>query len=155
MRRRKADLARDGPSPQGPLVELPALALAYFLASTCVFVAAVAADDGDNASPVSCIAPAALLLAFIAMSVGVGYGAGRWAALWFVGVVWLGAVAADVLAFGAGIPDRSGEYEPFPVAFVIVVWLPWFLPAVGILIATGVLLARARRRRKARNRLAP
>ena len=76
-----------------------------------------------------------------ALGVVAGFFANRWSACSLAVVVWFAALTTDLL-WAAGVIDRSAEHEPYPLAYTILFWEWWFLPAFVALIALGVAVRR-------------
>jgi hypothetical protein len=119
-------------------VRLRYLVLPYFLLSLAVVASWIVVPDPNSADDTFFWLT---LLGLGAVSVGVGFAAGRWKAIWLTGAVFLAALAVDFLS-GARVIDRSAEFHPVAVSFGIVFWDPWLLPGLATLIGAGVAIRR-------------
>jgi hypothetical protein len=114
------------------------LAAPYFVVVSALFIGVLLASDsnGDDAQ-VGVVFFASLGV----LSLALGVLANHWAAPILASTVFAAALAVDLL-WWAGVIDRSEEYEPFPLAFVVVFWDFWLMPAVALTLALGVALRR-------------
>jgi hypothetical protein len=118
-------------------VRLRYLVLPYFLLSLAVVASWIVVPDPNRYDDTFFWLT---LIGLGAVSVGAGFAAGRWQAIWLTGAVFLAAVAVDLLS-GTGVIDRSAEFEPYPVS-IGVAGTPWLLPGLATLIAAGVAIRR-------------
>jgi uncharacterized membrane protein len=114
----------------------------YFLLAFALFVALVAVPDLGSDGEAWVLTG---LVGFALASVAFGFAIGRWWACACAGLAWLAAFATDLLWY-AEVIDRSHEREPLPVSFLLLVGVPWLVPAIAALIALGVAARRSSHR---------